>query len=400
MNGAEIVKDCFTISASEYFIASKDQEQGLFKFFEKKSELKVNSIRIFSANFFKLIDKNGNGNKEISIDGNEIVSKISLFDNFELQQFDAQTLVKCDSGIEIHFKEDVEYSRIGVYLMEIMLYFQLFSPDLIDIQGVQAKVGKEYYRFSTAGNLYFENIMRNRYQLARLKGVQATVSVRDEDILTFLKKCYEKISCQRDAAHIFNLRFLVFIYYSVLEDVFMNYFRFIEFFFKEKIRLLDEKSNKGGELTYEEEKVLKNCRDASKDKKKKSVKNPRGGSKDKKKVPRNIHNKSVIRWAIERSWAKIQENSQKDVKDLKNSVCDLAHKIVKLRNHYVHHGYYIPDKSIEYGTGATGKEQYKKIAKDDIIEMFDKVLFPIATDIIFKDILGYESYEFPSPLKI
>ena len=33
----------------------------------------------------------------------------------------------------------------------------------------------------------------------------------------------------------------------------------------------------------------------------------------------------------------------------KKYVGDLDHKIVKLRNHYVHHGYYIPDKSIEYG---------------------------------------------------
>ena len=417
LNDNSFIKDFFNISASEYFTASKDQEQGLFEFFEKKSEPKVESIRIFSndllnparAPLFKLIDKNGNGNKEISIDGNEIVSKISSFGDYKPQQvgdLGDLTLVKCDSGIEIHFKEAVEYFRINYYLMEIMLYFQLFAPDSIDIQKVEAKVGKEYYQFSTAKNWNFEKILNCRYQLAQSKCRNFSVSVNDESILNFLKKCYEKISCQRDVAHVFNLRCLVFLYHRILEDVFMNYFRLIELFFKEKIRLLDEKSNKGEKLTYEEEKVLKNIRVYSKDKKKKSVKNPRGGSKDKKKVPLEINkisSKPAIRWAIERSWAKIQENFPKGVKDLKNSklkdyVGDLAHKIVKSRNHYVHHGYYIPDKGIEYGE-KNGQKYYQPITVDEIIETFDKVLFPIATDIIFKDILGYEHYEFPSPLK-
>ena len=47
----------------------------------------------------------------------------------------------------------------------------------------------------------------------------------------------------------------------------------------------------------------------------------------------------------------------------------------------------------------TTKNMIHQVTVDEIIETFDKVLFPIATDIIFKDILGYEHYEFPSPLK-
>jgi hypothetical protein len=80
----------------------------------------------------------------------------------------------------------------------------------------------------------------------------------------------------------------------------------------------------------------------------------------------------------------------------KLSFCEQKNKakdIVNFRNKYSHEGYYIPDRGMEYGTG----DNCKKAGSSEAYELLRTVLFPIVMDIIFKDILGYDNHDFPSP---
>ena len=79
---------------------------------------------------------------------------------------------------------------------------------------------------------------------------------------------------------------------------------------------------------------------------------------------------------------------------------DLARQIICLRNRYVHSGYYIKNNSLKITfkdlDGKASKLKNYTLNNIDVKWIYErtKILYSIAIDIIFKNMLGYEKYKF------
>jgi len=74
-------------------------------------------------------------------------------------------------------------------------------------------------------------------------------------------------------------------------------------------------------------------------------------------------------------------------------------EIISLRNHYVHNGYYIKNSSLRVSfKKINGKTNPKNYTADNVdahwIYERTKILYEVVLDIIFKDMLGYEKYQY------
>lgn len=358
---------------------NRKYEDSMFKIF---SEYKVKSIRIYSKSLIRFIpdciytyceDSKCvliEFNKELQSNFIEInsnnIDKISLGGSFHLEKINDEyhVCVKYVGFIQIDLIEDVDCSEVYDYLEEIMVYFQLFCPDRIKIDKVEIDTGYGFFKFVTA---YFNCRFNNDAIVSDSRYIPNLVSVKKEKILDFLGKCYNKI-VYRKPTHEEKLavKLIDEIIFSDTfkmwwEITFLHCFTFIELFFKkERIQSLSKKLKQKEKLKDElKERIEK---ESSKEK---------------------VSSKYKMFLAIYNSEGKLSFCEQKNK----------ANDIVNFRNIYSHEGYYISDRGIEYGTG----DNCKKDGSSEAYELLRTVLFPIATDIIFKDILGYEHYEFPSP---
>ena len=92
------------------------------------------------------------------------------------------------------------------------------------------------------------------------------------------------------------------------------------------------------------------------------------------------------------------ENNYKDKEKIEN-IENIVQEIICLRNHYVHKGYYIQNKKLFI---AFPKIDKKANPKNYMAENVDfnwlykrtKILYEIVIDIIFKNMLQYDNYEF------
>ena len=99
---------------------------------------------------------------------------------------------------------------------------------------------------------------------------------------------------------------------------------------------------------------------------------------------------SFIRYSI--------ENNYKDKEKIQN-IENLEREIICLRNHYVHNGYHITNKKLyisfkKIGKKANPKNYRAKNVDFNWIYERTKILYKIVIDIIFREMLQYDNYEF------
>ena len=457
---ARAIRFPIIFSAIEYFISDNgamSSADSLFKFFSKT---KVKSIKIFAKtlNKFKNTDiffteKNLKTfeqykHREIFVKYNSCwvevsyifkesvninknnISKISVqIDNSPDSSNKSSVYIQIDLDEAVDpYKayDDVGTDKVYDYLEEIAIYFQLFYPSKIKIDHVytiledvdqevdtiiddvrhEVKIIEDdnCFEFVTVDlqNFYDRVAMFNKSSLS------ADYPTITENILDFLKTCYDKIAYRTCDSYLRNIRHFIFDSSIFIEDSFLCCFRFIELFYKDK-KYKDKKLNNG-----------------------------------QGQEPECVSNNKIIGEMIKNHYDKEKLNNKQRK--------ELAFCIVRLRDHYSHYGYYLPRSGIEYGTCKREKKQLDEseickkfntiesiISKikaaekdsekyvDDIIkacdkirpilteiinsqqgkgkqykvvgffEMYEKlrVIHIIAMNIIFKSILGYESHKFP-----
>lgn len=164
-----------------------------------------------------------------------------------------------------------------------------------------------------------------------------------EDLLQFLFKCYTKIPYRNSNNEIRNIPFIVLHTSRNIEDNFLMFYRFIECYYKQQ-PIKDIKS-------------------------------------------------SFIRYSIENNYKDKEKNLNPE---------NLEREIICLRNHYVHNGYHIPNQKLYISFPKIGKKATPKNYRADNVN-FDwiyertNILYKIVIDIIFKNMLQYDNYEFNKP---
>lgn len=93
------------------------------------------------------------------------------------------------------------------------------------------------------------------------------------------------------------------------------------------------------------------------------------------------------------------KNNYRNVRQLENSIEKSVYEIISLRNHYAHEGYYIKDEKLyvsfpKIGRKANPKNYWAEDVNFEWIYEKTKILYDIAIDIIFRNMLQYDNYEF------
>ena len=186
---------------------------------------------------------------------------------------------------------------------------------------------------------YYELITNQMEVKCTKRYTEKTVEV---GLLEFLSNCYNKIPYRKSKNEIRNIPYIVINTSRNIEDNFLMFYRFIECYYK-----------------------------------KQNITNIR-----KRFVSYSIRNNyaSAINWTDEQ----IESYSQ---------------EITCLRNHYVHSGYFIKNSSLKI---SFEKIDGKKNPKDYTVSNLNiswiyertKILYRITIDIIFREMLGYDDYNF------
>lgn len=159
-----------------------------------------------------------------------------------------------------------------------------------------------------------------------------------ENLLQFLFKCYTTIPYRNSRNEVRNIPYIILNTSRNIEDNFLMFYRFIECYYKQQ-----------------------NIKDIQ---------------------------TTFIKYSIENNY-----------KDKIENIENIVQEIICLRNHYVHKGYYIQNKKLFI---AFPKIDKKANPKNYIAENIDfnwlyertKILYEIVIDIIFKNMLQYDNYEF------
>ena len=88
------------------------------------------------------------------------------------------------------------------------------------------------------------------------------------------------------------------------------------------------------------------------------------------------------------------EKLMKELSD--NQIKHYAQEIISLRNHYVHSGYFIKNGCLRIDFGKDEKELQDYTANVDVNWIYERtrLLYAMVIDIIFKDMLGIEEYDY------
>jgi len=162
------------------------------------------------------------------------------------------------------------------------------------------------------------------------------------DILDFLKKCYSSIPYRKGKPEVRNIPYLIIKSSRSIEDNFLMFYRFIECYYK-------------------------------------------------KQTIDGIE-KSFISYSIKNNY--ISNN-----KTISENIDYLSQEIVCLRNKYVHSGYYLKNNCLGIKFNDRDKQSHHDnytVNNVDIKWIFERtdILYDIAIDIVFKNMLGFEKYTF------
>ena len=155
-------------------------------------------------------------------------------------------------------------------------------------------------------------------------------------LLDFLKICYLQIPYRRGSNDIRNIPYIVMNTYRSIEDNFLMLYRFVECFYKR-------------------------C--------------------------------GITKRFITQCFNEHLQNRQ-ELSD--NQIKHYAQEIISLRNHYVHSGYFIKNGCLKINFGKDEKELQDYTANVDVNWIYERtrLLYAMVIDIIFKDMLGIEEYDY------
>ncbi len=189
------------------------------------------------------------------------------------------------------------------------------------------------------GDVYYQLVSPQMELEYEEKYVEKTVA---EDLLEFLKKCYSTIPYRNSKTEIRNIPYIVMKTSRSIEDNFLMFYRFIECYYKKQ--------------------QISNIR------------------------------KTFVKYSIKEHYASEHGLSDEQIE------C-FAQEIICLRNKYVHSGYYIRNSCLKVSFDKINRRKNPKdytVNNVDIDWIYErtKMLYLIAVDIIFSNMLGYEEYKF------
>ena len=187
--------------------------------------------------------------------------------------------------------------------------------------------------------LYYGFQQKLNYQFKRVPYIDNSVK---DDLISFLKKCYLQIPYNSGSIEKRNIANIVINSSRNLEDHFMILYRFIESFYKKQ---------------------------------------------DIKEIK-----KTFISYSIKNNYNEANSLSDDEIEDK-------AAQITSLRNYYVHSGYHLKNNSLHIkfqriGKKANPKNYTKKDIDADYIYDLASILYDISMNIIFKELLVYQNYNY------
>lgn len=238
--------------------------------------------------------------------------------------------IKLNGYIELELNKRVNYKEVYDYVYELIIFIQLLVPEMFNIPRISVYVDDIQY------GLYVP-LEDRTYKVG---SVQTTVK---DDILHFLKKCYDLIPYRKSKTEVRNIPYIVLNTYRGLENNFLMFYRFIECYYK--------KQNKKGIANM------------------------------------------FIRYSIENNYKKVTEMNSDEIENL-------SQEIISLRNHYVHSGYYIKNKSLKITfkniDETTPNPKNYTVNNVDVKWIYErtKILYDVVLDILFSNMLNYKNYKF------
>lgn len=158
----------------------------------------------------------------------------------------------------------------------------------------------------------------------------------DDNLLNFLKRCYTVIPYRNSTAEIRNIPYVVLKTSHSIEDNFLTFYRFIECYYK--------------------------------------------------KTHPNAQKNFISLGLLE------HYSSQHSLSE--DQIEKYTKEIIRLRNHYVHSGYYIKNSSLRISFGKGDPKNYTANADFYWIYERAKILYEVTVNIIFIDMLGYNTHQF------
>lgn len=321
--------------------------------------------------------KHSNFEKLCEISNGKCIHKIRVYSKLINGYIENPSVLKDENDNEyiIKLKKETQKSRIDVnfnnidYLeisdnwrrtidsdtwnvnISINGYIEISLKEEIDYEEVYSYVNEliMYFQLLRPGKFIIDKIMVNIYNdyfelclpVHKIKYNTSYVvnSVKDK-LLPFLYNCYTKIPYRNSNNEKRNIPYIIIHTSRNIEDNFLMFYRFIECYYKQQ-PIIDIKN-------------------------------------------------SFIKYSI--------ENNYKN-KDKIENIENLVQEMISLRNHYVHNGYHIPNNRLYVSLGKIDNKPNPKnyVAKNAdynwILER-TKILYKIVIDIIFRNMLGYDNYDF------
>ena len=123
--------------------------------------------------------------------------------------------------IELEVENSIEFNELYKYVLELVIYMQLFKPNKFQINKMMICVKEKYY--------YFYMPIKEMNYTKRY--IQNSV---DDSLLIFLEKSYKKISYRETKDILGNISYIIFNNSRNIEDNFLMLYRFVECYYKKK----------------------------------------------------------------------------------------------------------------------------------------------------------------------
>lgn len=331
-------KHTSSFSSFDWFIANSCDQ-----LLQIKNSPTICAIRIYSKSILQYhndhcinVEKNDENifitmkralSTECSSVGSNNVKEIIIGETLSGSFGTKEVSVEANGYIEIVLAQETEYMEAYKYILECMVYLQLFCPDRFSVEKVELKIEDKYFDYVTMAIRTIE-----------IKGNDTRPSV-DDSLILFLKKCYLNIPYRDVEGAVRNIPYVIMDTYRNIEDVFLMYFRFVEYFYKSHMGMRKQ-------IT-----IMERCL--------------------------KEHNKNHL--------------SREQIKKQ-------AIEIVNLRNHYVHSGYYIAGSILRIRFDSEKKTplDYNVTADFAWIREMTNIMYRMVIDIIFTQLLGYTEYRYKS----
>ena len=328
---------------SRYYFLNKDYE----KLCNLSNNNNIKTIRVYSHIINEII---GYPSLYKEKNENEYIIKLkkdTIKEEVEINKNNIKSLVISDDWTSEHIYEN---NQINIKLNG---YIELKTDKLINYDDVSNYVMELmiYLQLLKPNKLLINKITvkidDNYYGLMvpieELKYKSSHIENSVEDNLSkFLLKCYHSIPYRNSKNEIRNIPYIILNTSRNIEDNFLMFYRFIECYYKQQ--------------------PIENIKT------------------------------TFVEYSIKNNYKKIDKSDEEKIENL-------VHEIVSLRNHYVHEGYYIKNKKLYIAfPKIKGKVNPKSHIEENVnvewIYYRTKILYEIVIDIIFRNMLNYESYKF------